>query len=427
MLKKLRHRLVLFFTISTSLILTLVLFLSWIYQGYLENIRQENFFQTYLLEVTNKLEHDTHFSDDWLARLELDNRMVIHIEENGNPLFFSGSWSPATPREDLLSLAVEEAKLQNVDPSQPPLFSSVQKTSLLKLTGTHNDHYLGMVTLLPTENDYKSLILIQDLTTAYRTHLRQGIFFLFLDIAGCLSFYLISNFILQKAMAPIYDYQKRQNEFVAAASHELRSPLSVIQTSATALIENPESSFALVRQIQQECQRAGRLIRDLLLLASTDTKAAVKELVPVEVDELLLRLFESYEPLCTSKKIHLRLLLPETLLSPALAEPGYLYQILTILLDNAMAYGGNRVELIVSQVQKSLTITVADHGPGISNEEKEKIFLRFFRSDSSHSQKDHFGLGLSLAAQLAPLTLARLTVSDTPGGGASFCVFLKLV
>lgn len=69
-----------------------------------------------------------------------------------------------------------------------------------------------------------------------------------------------------------------------------------------------------------------------------------------------------------------------------------------------------------------MTIAVADHGPGIPPEAQETVFQRFYRADASRTSKQNFGLGLSVARELARLHGATLTVRDTPGGGATFVV-----
>lgn len=432
MLKNLRRRLTLFYAGTTSLILTVILLLTWLYQGHLESARQESLFQNYLLELTNKLETDTHFSDEWLARMEADNGLIIHIEENSVPLFFPGSWTPATDRKVLIQSAKNLAMEQTVDTSHPPFFQYMKKTAMLDMKGNHEDRYNGMVLVLPSAKSYKTLILLQDITADRKNYLYQGLLFLFVDVLGSFLLYLICRYILKKAMQPISDYQHKQTEFVAAASHELRSPLSVIQTSAAALVQSPENAPVMAQSIQRECSRAGRLIKDLLLLASADSGAALRELTPVEADSILLQLYESFEPLCRDKGISLQLRMPQKLLPEVRSDSGYLYQILSILIDNALEYGCPpasldfvpTILLAADFSDHQVILSVIDHGPGIPEGEKENIFLRFSRADTSRNQKDHFGLGLSIAEKLSPLAGAHLILSDTPGGGASFSLWL---
>lgn len=450
MLTKMRHRLTLLYSGSTSLILSVILLIVWIYQSHLVSGRLENTFQNYLLEITNKLETESDFTDTWLARMELNDRLIIHIEDNGNPLFFSGAWSPSTDREILVAQAKAIAQEQDINTEHDPIFQHMIKTSLFHMKGQHRDRYLGVVLILTDTSGYKTLVLLQDTTDFYRSLLIQGLLFLFIDAAGMLALAAINRYVLKKALAPVAEYQQRQTEFVAAASHELRSPLSVIQTSASAIELQPEQASDLVQTIRQECQRAGNLIKNLLLLASSDSKTTQAPLAPVEADTILLQLYESYEPVCRSKGIRLCLHMPDELLPEVMSDSGYLYQILSILLDNAIAYGcpdtsltpngqshgdaaraalkketADSIQLTASLRDNHLILSVIDHGPGIADDKKEKIFLRFYREDSSRNQKEHFGLGLSIAASLASMAAASVSLSDTPNGGAAFHVELS--
>ena len=94
-----------------------------------------------------------------------------------------------------------------------------------------------------------------------------------------------------------------------------------------------------------------------------------------------------------------------------------LTQLFGILLSNACSYTpkGTPIEICARSEPHFVELSVIDHGPGIPDPEKEAIFRRFYRGDASRTEKQHFGLGLSVAAELAALHAARLTVRDTPG------------
>ena len=103
-----------------------------------------------------------------------------------------------------------------------------------------------------------------------------------------------------------------------------------------------------------------------------------------------------------------------------------LKQLLAILLHNALEHTppGTAVtlRLCAGGAKAPLSIAVADNGPGIADADKAKIFERFYRADPSRTDKQHCGLGLAVAQELARLHGAALRVSDTPGGGATFTV-----
>ncbi len=168
-----------------------------------------------------------------------------------------------------------------------------------------------------------------------------------------------------------------------------------------------------------------RLIQDMLLLASADAGTWSLELRPVDIDTLLLETYEAFLPLCRQNNIHLLLDLPADPLPQVLADPQRLTQILSVLLDNALTYTPEGKQITVQALpparrQKALTICLWDEGPGIPDPEKERIFDRFYQADPSRQDKQHFGLGLCIARELAAMQGAQLTVHDGPGGGAMF-------
>ena len=217
-------------------------------------------------------------------------------------------------------------------------------------------------------------------------------------------------------------YEKQQ-DFAASASHELRSPLAVIRTAADAAAASPAQQEKYLAVIRDECQRGNALVKNLLLLASAQQENWCVKKQLFELDEMLLHLMELYEPLCSAKNASLLLALPEEPLPPVYADPELCLQIFTILLDNAIAYGlkdAGKIILSACRTQTRTTVCVTDFGPGISDEEKALIFDPFYRQDKSRNEKTHFGLGLSIAAELASLQDITLNVRDTEGGGCTF-------
>ena len=97
-----------------------------------------------------------------------------------------------------------------------------------------------------------------------------------------------------------------------------------------------------------------------------------------------------------------------------------------MLLENALSYTpqGGCVELSVEEKSGRCLISVQDNGPGVPDGEKLRIFDRFYRTDKSHQNKEHFGLGLCVAREIVDLHKGKLWVEDTPGGGATFCMLL---
>ena len=161
------------------------------------------------------------------------------------------------------------------------------------------------------------------------------------------------------------------------------------------------------------------LISDMLLLANTDANGMPLHIETLLPDDFLLSVYEKYEQLALSKQISLQFLVPECDCTPIRADRERLTQLFSILLDNAISYtpAGGKVLLLLTQVKGQTTFAVADDGPVIPDEEKSRIFDRFYRADKSHTDCEHFGLGLSTALEIAKAHHGRLTVknpSDCP-------------
>ena len=146
------------------------------------------------------------------------------------------------------------------------------------------------------------------------------------------------------------------------------------------------------------------------------------------MDTLLIDLLESVQPACREKGISLHLELPSEALPHVWGDPDRIRQIFMVLLDNARYYTPSGSSIFLqAQVDKKkhfLYFQVEDEGCGISQENKPYVFDRFYQADSARSDKQHFGLGLSIAKELVLLHHGTITLSDTPKGGCCFTVTL---
>ena len=151
MIKRLRRQLTALFTITTGLILTLVVIGILVISAREFNKKNLDSFQNQILNITSRLQSGSTVSCTWPSRLESDNRLIIHIEDNGRPLLYHGSWTPDTRRDTLIMRAREAAMAERIDPSSRPVSSSLLRSSVFTVTGDSNDTYLGSVLVLPTD------------------------------------------------------------------------------------------------------------------------------------------------------------------------------------------------------------------------------------------------------------------------------------
>lgn len=426
MFPKLEKKFVILYTLSTGLILTLILAVAFLSYLASQNSRQNSMFQDQLFTLMSRLQTDSIFSDSYLAQLEHKNHLAIYIEENGSPFFFPGSYQTRTERGKLFERAENLAAGEGIFPNSHPISSNLLQSSLLEIRGDEGDLYLGNILIIQTTNGYKKLILLQDISGSQMQSIKTLIFYLGIDCIGILLLFLTGRWFVRRSLKPLEETYEKQQDFVAAASHELRSPLAVIQSTADAIADAPEEEGRLLDVIRKECRRGSSLVKNLLLLAAADQKQWAVKKMYFEMDEMLLSLLEVYEPLCVSRNGKLLLELPDESMPKVYADPALCRQIFTILLDNAVAYGlgedGGRIVLQAKYLHPHVEVSVIDHGPGIPDGEKRLIFDRFYRQDQSRRQKEHFGLGLSVAAKLAEIQGVELDVRDTEGGGSTFLV-----
>lgn len=428
MLKHIRSRMVFLYTLAIGCVL---FFLAFSALTVSETQLRESSLEAFHGNVNSiiyKLESDSMISRTWLAQTEAGSRLVLSIQDRGVPLSFPGSWTTLTDRAELIASAQATAlEDYGLDLGLPP-FSSLETTNVsFTLHGAQKERYLASVSVVPYQGGWYTLTVLKDMRREDRLLLRQRVIFLGLAAVSFLAFLVLNRFFLSRLRA-YEQHARKQVEFVAAASHELKSPLAVISASASALRLNTAHPERFTHNIERECGRMAQLVDDLLILAGADAQTWSVRFSPVDWDTLLIECYESYEPLARAKSQRLSLALPDSPFPPYRGDAQRIRQVIAILLDNAVHYTGEGGGIILRAdvSAHSLTVQVEDHGPGIPPENRERIFERFYRADQSRSDRDHFGLGLSIARELAALHGGKLFCRDTPGGGSTFVLELPL-
>ena len=218
---------------------------------------------------------------------------------------------------------------------------------------------------------------------------------------------------LQSRLAKAWEQERF---FVDGVAHELRTPISVISGHAQQLSEQPlpPTLRPPVALIEAEAKRMGQLLRVLLELARNDSGRLSLAMQQLDPEDLLLVAYERLLPLAPDR---LQLAAPSpTALMPIHADPDRLQQCLAALVENAIAYASGPIQLFVTAEPERIVLHVQDQGPGISDQEKDKVLERFTRGSTATGTRGS-GLGLSLVQQLIGLMGADLLMADAPGGG----------
>jgi signal transduction histidine kinase len=222
--------------------------------------------------------------------------------------------------------------------------------------------------------------------------------------------------------------ERAKSEFIATASHELRSPLTSIQGFVELLAASPAGMDArqqeFVSIILRSSERLVLLVDDMLDIARFEADHVEMTLGAVEVSELVNELIELMGARIAEKQQTLRSEAEGTV-KRALADPSRLRQIIANLLTNAHLYTPEGGEIVVrlSGDDEMVKIAVSDNGAGIADEQLERIFDRFYRGGQDRSSRGT-GLGLSIVKSLVELHQGTIEVSSEPGAGTTFTVLI---
>lgn len=428
MLHSIRNRLILLYTCSTGFILTaVIIFVAVITEKQLVR-SQINVFQNNYMTINQNVQTSREISNLWMAELETKNHLIIHIEDNGTPFIYQGSWTAPTDRLKLVEKVKEMALEDNINTNVRPISLKEVQSPIYRLQGDKNDRYMGEVFMVPVSQGFRCVVALQYLSYNASSAVKQRLLLVFLDLAGITALFLVSGLMVGKSLKPAEESRKRQTEFIAAASHELKSPLAVIRANASALMLEPGRAGFFTGGIEKECRRLSALIEDMLLLASADAKTWKMKKEEIDMDTLLIEVYDLFYPYCREQGKDLKLILQNDVLPKAEGDKERLKQILAILIDNAVTYTGEKDTILLrGYVNKNrILLEVEDHGQGIPKDRRKDIFERFYREDKSRKDKAHFGLGLSIAKELAELHEGVISVKDTEGGGATFTVSLPV-
>lgn len=223
----------------------------------------------------------------------------------------------------------------------------------------------------------------------------------------------------------------RQRQFVADASHELRTPVAVIRNKVAVALLRPRSQddyCTVLHSIHAETERLSHLISDLLALARGDEGQARFERETVHLDRLVESVVANADGLAQEREIHLSVqtLQPVTLIG----DEARLIQVIMNLLDNAIrsTNAGGQVQVSLRATLSEVHLTVCDTGVGIAPEHLPHIFERFYRADKARRRTEGSGTGLGLAIVewIVRMHGGSVGVSSQIGQGSSFTVTLPL-
>jgi signal transduction histidine kinase len=219
--------------------------------------------------------------------------------------------------------------------------------------------------------------------------------------------------------------------FLSIISHELKTPLSVINGFLSLILdERYENDAAHLREAVQISKRRGeqlsRMIDELIDLSRLDARAMVLRRVPTDVAALLREIGEDFQEEFRRRELRFSLRLPPDL-PQLVCDPDKLRQVFTNLVGNALKFSpdGGEIELGAENRSEEILLTCRDTGIGIPDAERERIFEKFYQVDSSATRRfGGAGLGLSIVREIVLLHGGQIWVESTPGHGSTFFISL---
>ena len=271
--------------------------------------------------------------------------------------------------------------------------------------------------------DRYAFIDISSEQTALRSLMRTCVL---IGVCGFAGFLVISILLARWAIHPVEKAWEQQRQFVADASHELKTPLTVILTNAELLQADnygQEEKQQFSDSILQTARQRRGLVEDLLQLARGDRGQQKAEMEELDISELTENALLPFEPLYFEQGLML-----ESQIQPGLKVKGdavSLRQTVNILLDNGQKYSapGGTASLQLSRQGKKILLRFFTPGEPLTQEQCQDIFKRFFRLDEARTSSGSYGLGLSIAQNIVDSHGGRIWAEGC-GEGNVFCVTL---
>ena len=260
-------------------------------------------------------------------------------------------------------------------------------------------------------------------------YILNQLFFVIISIGSVSIFVLIliSSYMAKKSLEPVRLAYERQKEFVGDASHELRTPLTIMRTNLELLSmkedETIKENEKWFNNIFSETEAMTKLVQNLLTLAQVDHNQIKSNIENLDLSELTKKICDKLILVASEKNIQLKSIIADNVMIKG--DANRLEQLFIILIDNAIKYtseGGSIVVSLMTTTDKAY-LSVKDTGVGISENDKDKIFGRFYRVDKVRSREQGgAGLGLSIAKWIVADHKATIEIKSNLGDGSEFII-----
>lgn len=288
-------------------------------------------------------------TNQWILQAEQNYGISIDIKDNGNSLYLKKLQGTSAEENIFQKAASVSADSHGLDLSNPGVVNKLTKNVFFQI----KDFYVSTA-LIPKAQGTVSMIILYPLNSMEHEILLQRLAFFGTAFLAILALSIFSWFFTGKMIAPLEENRQTQTEFIAAASHELRSPLAVILSGISAMKKaEPAEQAHFLSVIEKEGTRMPLLVNDMLSLSNADNHSWKMHPVPCELDTLLLDTYEKYEPLMQEHHMNFSVELPEKELPLCSCDPERISQVLGILLDNAISYVPEHGKILLTLTQNA--------------------------------------------------------------------------
>ncbi|RAI99272.1 phospho-acceptor domain-containing protein [Paenibacillus pabuli] len=298
-----------------------------------------------------------------------------------------------------------------------------RKTGQFTLNGTDWAYVVD-----PSSTGY--MIVFMDVTA------QQGILtnliytFAIVGLIMLIVIFFLSRYFANRSITPVKEAFEKQKQFIADASHELKTPLAIINTNTDVLLANREDTIEnqakWLHYIKSETERMSGLTNDLLYLTQIDDARSSVIHAKFNMSDAVETIILTMEAVIFEKNISLDYSIEPQLMVHGNSEQ--IKQVILILLDNAVKYSRAKgsVNVSLKKQNNDVMLSVSNTGEGIAPEHLDRIFDRFYRTDASRARKNGgHGLGLAIARSIVEQHKGEIYARSVVGEGATFYVRLS--
>lgn len=348
---------------------------------------------------------------------------VITVDKTGNVLEINSLID--IPEDEYIEAAYTAWNQKNSSTINIAERSWMYKISPVEVTRTTN----GQITQTEFPDIFQILFL--DITDMLK-NLNDLLFtFLFVGIGMLIVIFLISIFYANRSIRPISESWAKQKQFIADASHELKTPLTTIMTNCDVLEANENETIKSQREwlgyIKVGADRMNKLVNSLLTLARVEGLNLQTSKQSFDIAALVCDVMQSMEAATIAKKLNIDRKIE--FVGDIYGYEDSVRQVFTILYENAVKYvneGGN-INVSVRRTKKGVSCTVKNTGKGIPAKDLPYVFDRFYRSDTARSNEENsYGLGLAIAKSIVGQIGGKITVKSVENEWTEFTFMFEV-